>query len=213
MHLGHTLQQDLTMGADARERRAKFIARTVEVRGQFAFAAPPQILKAVKIMACDAYGSVLWRLDSPSASAFFSAYTSCLRRIWRLPLNTFTFLVQGHLAGNTPSLKHLVLSRVPKFYQQLLKSPSAETRLVAEVAAADARTVLAGNLAYVGNLSKLDMSLSSAREVREALPGVEVPEKEAWRLLDILLRQRSELEKEGAETKAVIAMISSLCTT
>ena len=115
VHLGHTLQQDLTMDADARERRAKFIARTVEVRSQFAFAAPPQILQAVKIMACDAYGSVLWRLDSPSASAFFSAYTSCLRRIWRLPLITFTFLVQGHLASNTPSLKHLVLSRVPRF--------------------------------------------------------------------------------------------------
>ena len=130
-------------------------------------------------------------------------------------MNTFTFLVQGHLASNTPSLKHLVLSRVPRFYQQLLKSPSSETQLVAEVAAADARTVLAGNLSYVGSLCKLDMSLASAREVREALPGVEVPEKESWRigLLDILLRQRSELEKEGAETKTVIAMISSLCTT
>ena len=94
-------------------------------------------------------------------------------------MNTFTFLVQGHLASNTPSLKHLVLSRVPRFYQHLLKSPSAETQLVAEVAAADARTVLAGNLSYVGSLSKLDMSLASAREVREALPGVVVPEKES----------------------------------
>ena len=32
VHLGHTLQQDLTMDADAKEKRAKFISRSVEVR-------------------------------------------------------------------------------------------------------------------------------------------------------------------------------------
>ena len=72
VHLGHTLQQNLTMEADAAEKRAKFIAISVEVSSQFAFAAPPQILKAVRVLACDAYGSVLWRLDSPAAASFFA---------------------------------------------------------------------------------------------------------------------------------------------
>ena len=67
VHLGHTLHQDLGMDADVKEKRARFIARSVEVRSQFAFAAPPQILKAVQILACDAYGSMLWRLDSAAA--------------------------------------------------------------------------------------------------------------------------------------------------
>ena len=86
---------------------------------------------------------------------------------------------------------------------------------MAEIAARDARTVLAGNLTFVSNLSKLDMEVASARMVREALPVTEVPESESWRLglLDILLRNRADLEREGSDTKTVCAMISSLCST
>ena len=73
VHLGHTLHQDLTLNADAKEKRARFIAKSVEVRSQFAFAAPPQILKAVQVLACNSYGSMLWRLDSAAA---------CLLPIW-----------------------------------------------------------------------------------------------------------------------------------
>ena len=43
----------------------------------------------------------------------------------------------------------------------------------------------------------------------------EVPESERWRLglLDSLLALRSQQEKEGADTKRVVAMLSSLCAT
>ena len=65
VHLGHTLHQDLTFSADAAVRRASFISSSLEVWSQFAFAAPSQILTAVRIMCSHAYGAVLWRLDSP----------------------------------------------------------------------------------------------------------------------------------------------------
>ena len=41
VYLGHTLHQDLTMEADMKEKRARFIAKSLEVRSQFAFAAAP----------------------------------------------------------------------------------------------------------------------------------------------------------------------------
>ena len=214
VHLGHTVTQNLTMDADAEEKRARFISRSVEVRNQFSFAAPAQILKAVRILACDAYGSMLWRLDSPKACSFFKSYTSCLRRIWRLPLNTFTYIVEGHLARSVPSLRNMVLSRLPGFFQRLLGSPSGEVAIMAQVAAADARTVLAGNLAFVSKLTKLDLASVGSRATREALPVEEVPESKQWRLglLDILLRQRADQEKLGSDTKRVTALLSSLCT-
>ena len=86
---------------------------------------------------------------------------------------------------------------------------------MAEIGAKDARTVPAGNLAFVSNLSRLDMEVATSRMVREALPVAEVPESESWRLglLDILLRNRADLEREGSDTKSVCAMISSLCAT
>ena len=214
VHLGHTVTQNLTMDADAEEKRARFISRSVEVRNQFSFAAPAQILKAVRILACDAYGSMLWRLDSPKACSFFKSYTSCLRRIWRLPLNTFTYIVEGHLARSVPSFRNMVLSRLPGFFQRLLGTPSGEVAIMAQVAAADARTVLAGNLAFVSKLTKLDLASVGSRATREALPVEEVPESEQWRLglLDILLRQRADQEKLGSDTKRVTALLSSLCT-
>ena len=215
VHLGHTLHQDLTLDADVKEKRARFIAKSVEVRSQFAFAAPPQILKAVQILACDAYGSMLWRLDSPAASSFFNAHTSCVRRVYRLPLNTFTFLVEGHLGESTLPLRVQVLSRLPKFYRKLVESPSLEVKLLAGLATKDARSVLASNLAYVSELAGLDCKVESAVAVRCALPLKTVPECENWRvgLLDTLLRARAELERQQSDAKRVIALISSLCTT
>ena len=215
VHLGHTLSQDLSMESDAKEKRARFIARSVEVRSEFGFAAPPQILKAVQILACDAYGSMLWRLDSAAATSFFNAHTSCVKRVYRLPLNTFTYLVEGHLGESTVPLRVQVLSRVPKFYRGLLVSPSKEVKLLAGLATKDARCVLASNLALVSELTGLDCTVESGATVRQALPIKTVPESESWRvgLLDTLLRSRAELEKQQSDTKRVTALISSLCTT
>ena len=215
VHLGHLLHQYLTWAADAKEKRGKFISRSVEVRSQFAFAAPLQILKAVRILTCDAYGSVLWRLDSAPASSFFKAYTSCVRRIFRLPISTFTYLVEGHLAAGIPPLRNMVLGRFPKFYWRLTYSPCEEVSVMAEVVARDARTITAANLSHLSDLTQLDCSVVCGIEVKAALKVVEVPAKEAWRtgLLDILMRERSTLEMEARDTRTVNAMLASLCYT
>ena len=215
VHLGHTLQQNLRFDLDAAARRAGFNGRSVEVREQFSFAPPEHVLKAVRILCCHGYGAVLWRLDSSSASSYFKAYNSCVQRVFRLPLNTFTYLVEGHLGESTLPLRVQVLSRVPKFYRGLLDSPSKEVRLLTGLATGDARSVLAGNLAYVSQLSGLDCKVESAVAVKHALPLKTVPEGELWRvgLLDALLRTRADLEKLQSDTKSVVAQISSLCTT
>ena len=89
VHLGHTLHQDLTLNADAQEKRARFISKSVEVRSQFAFAAPPQILKAVP----------------SSGLRFIRVHVVAARLSCSLP---FTYLVEGHLGEGT-----LPLSKSP----------------------------------------------------------------------------------------------------
>ena len=73
----------------------------------------------------------------------------------------------------------------------------------------------AGNLAFIGSETGLEVREADRLEVKSMLPVKGVPEKESWRLglLDRLLRERSELLRQGADAKRVIAMISSLCTT
>ena len=156
---------------------------------------------------------MLWRLDSPSSAAFFNAYTSCIRRIYRLPVSTHTYLVEGHLAAGITPLRNMVLGRYPAFLQKLFRGPCEEVAVMAQVASRDARTVTAGNIRHLNTLTKLDCATECRVVVKRALPVKEVPECETWRtgLLDILLRQRSELEKEGSDSRRVNAMLASLC--
>ena len=67
----------------------------------------------------------------------------------------------------------------------------------------------------VSTLTGLDCKMTGGQEVKHALPVQEVPEKEGWRLglLDALLRERAVLEREGKESKRVVAMLGSLCST
>ena len=53
------------------------------------------------------------------------------------------------------------------------------------------------------------------QDLKAALPVKEVPDKEKWRLglLDSLLMERTELENQGLDTRRVVAMLSSLCST
>ena len=86
---------------------------------------------------------------------------------------------------------------------------------MAEVVTKDARSTTAGNLAFIGSKTGLEVKECSRLEVRSTLPVEEVPEKESWRLglLDRLMMERCELMRQGADAKRVIAMISSLCST
>ena len=115
-------------------------------------------------------------------------------------------------AGITP-LRNMVLGRYPAFLQKLVRGPCAEVSVMAEVASRDARTVTAGNIRHLNTLTKLNCATECKVVVKRALPVKEVPERETWRtgLLDILLRQRSELEKEGSDSRRVNAMLASLC--
>ena len=215
LHLGHTLHQSLSMEQDARVRRATFISRSVEVRDQLSFALPESKLKSIQVLCCDAYGSCLWKLDSPSATSYFKAWSSCVRRVFGLPVNTFTYLVEGHLANQFVPLRNMVLGRYPGFFRRLLVSPSKEVRMMAELASGFAQSITAVNLAHLRQLTGMDPVLDSCQQLKQMLPRKEVPEEEQWRLglLDQLLLLRGQQQCEGKDTKRVTALLSSLCST
>ena len=113
------------------------------------------------------FGWVLWRLNSSSASSFFKACNSCVKRVFRLPVNTFTYLVEGHLNAGAPLLRNMVLGRYPTFYQILMRSPSIEVSLMAEMIAMGARSTTACNLAYLKSLTSLDCGAACSTTILE----------------------------------------------
>ena len=90
-----------------------------------------------------------------------------------------------------------------------------EVALMSEIVAKDARTTTACNLAYLASLTGLDCTDAVKQQVKDLLPVESVPDNERWRLglLDLLLYERGVIEKDAGDTKRVISMISSLCTT
>ena len=49
------------------------------------------------------------------------------------PLDTYTYLVEGHLSLDFSPLRNMVLSRYPAFYQHMLASPCTEVSVLAEL--------------------------------------------------------------------------------
>ena len=56
-HLGNELCEDGTMDMDNKEKTAAFITRSLEVREQFSFAHPMEVLWAVQVYCCVHFGS------------------------------------------------------------------------------------------------------------------------------------------------------------
>ena len=109
----------------------------------------------------------------------------------------------------------MVLCRYPAFFQRTAWGPSREVAIAAELAAGDRRTVTAGNLAYVSDITKLDGARAGWLELTAALPVKEVADKVCWRLglLDSLIKEREELEGKEMSNKQIVARIGSLCAT
>ena len=62
VHLGHELHESGQMDHDAVVKRAQFVEKSVEVRNMFNWAAPSDIVTALKTYCSSFYGSMLWDL-------------------------------------------------------------------------------------------------------------------------------------------------------
>ena len=215
-HLGHTLHQDTSMERDCHRARARYIAKSLEVRNQLSFADPEIILKALQIFCTDAYGSMLWNLGSDAAESFFKCWNTNVKLVLGLPRNTFTYLVEGFFAETSTSLRNQVFSRYAGFYRKLLSSPSREVQFLAKVVASDPRSTTCSNLKLLSEKTAMAQPhFYSSERIKADLPVQKVPERENWRLglLTNLLMVKNEMMNRGENTRQICAMFESLCST
>ena len=215
-HLGHCISQMTNMEKDCQRARAIFIRKTLEIREQFSFANPENIMQAVQIFCTYAYGSMLWDLSSNTAEQYFKSWNTCVKLVHGLPRNTFTYLVEGFLSGSQASLRNQVLSRYPGFYRGLLNSPSKEVRILARMVSRDPRSTTNRNLKYLEQKTNLkNPEFCSSWKVRDALPVQNVPEKEKWRLglISTLMKVKKEKYLEVENMQNICAMLDSLAST
>ena len=215
-HLGHTLCQTVTMDKDCHRARSKFIMRSTEVRESLVFSHPFVTLKAIQSLCMDAYGAMIWDLGSSSAEQFFKCWNTCVKMVYNVPRNTFTYLVEGFLAANYVSLRNQVLARYGGFYRRLATSPSREVRGLVKIVQNDPRSNTGRNLRLLRLKTGMDYPEQfSSFKIKGCLKALQVPKVEEWRLglLVTLFEMRSEKLLRVEDTKGVTAMIDSLCST
>ena len=214
-YLGHTLHQMVTMDQDCKIKRAKFIDKTVGLRDQLSFAKPEQVIQAAEVYCCDGYGSMLWALESDTAEQYFKAWNTFVKLTFEVPRSTFTYLVEGYLAKDFVSLRNQILGRYPSFFQKLLKSPSKEIRLLANIVGRDPKSTTYKNIQHVKNLSSLDPWDFSSQSIKIQLPVKKVPDNQKWRLglMANLMEIREDKFVNAEDASRICAMLDSLCST
>ena len=75
------------------------------------------------------------------------------KRIYQLPINTYSYLVEGHLSQGVVPLRNLVLGRYVSFFQKIALGPSREVTIIAKLATNDAQTTTAAKLKQVSDLT------------------------------------------------------------
>ena len=138
-----------------------------------------------------------------------------MKLIHQVPRSTFTYLVEGYLAGGETSLRNQVLARVPGFLISLLESPSAEVRFLSRVVAPDGGSVTSQNVRYFKKLTGLSPLQYGGITLKCALATQTVPPEQHWRLglLSSLLSLRREKFRNQEETDRVESMLASRCNT
>jgi hypothetical protein len=156
VHLGHELHESGLMDHDVVVKRAQFIDKSVEVRTMFEWAAPAEVLQAMKTYCSDFYGSMLWDLGGDKASQVYSAWDTAVKLSWSCPRWTRTFLLQQVLACGMTSAKTDVLGRYGKFAMGLRTSVCQEVRVLFNYVARDLQSTTAKNIKLVRDVSGLD---------------------------------------------------------
>ena len=136
---------------------------------------------------------------------------------WGVPRATHTYLVDNLLSAGIPSVKASVLARYLKFFESVRSSASIEVRVVANLAAADMRSMTGNNLYHLKRETGMDITRENMGKAREVLLNTRtlVPVQDTWRIgcLKKFLSQKSQLEAQHQPTELMDTLIDSLCST
>ena len=136
------------MEQDAREKRAAFISRSVEIKETFKFASPVEVVQALEVYCSSFYGCMLWDLAGQGASQVFNSRSTAIKLAWFVPRATRTYLVQQVPSSGHTSAKVNIMNRYRKFFHGLKNSLSHEVRGrgMANIASRDIRATTGSNI-------------------------------------------------------------------
>ena len=215
-HLGHILQANGSMEADAYRARASFMAIADDIRDNLFFAHPFQTVQGIQLFCCDGYGAMLWNLRSNYSEKYFKGWNIQVRNAWRVHFMTHTYLVENYFSGGYASLRSQTFSKYAKFVQKLLSSPSKEIRFLSKILLNDHRSTIGKNVWFLNDLTKVNIVETSKIQMKRLIPIDPIPDNDKWRinLLTVLLeaRKTKNWQQLNLDKQQLDEMIESLCS-
>ena len=114
-HLGHKFHEDGTMDTDTNIRRGIFIGHCLEVQESLSFAAPLDVLGAIKLYCGDLYGGILTCLDIEQVALLTNSWNTAVKDVWGLPRSTHRVYTKW-LSSDHTSLREDLASCWPNFF-------------------------------------------------------------------------------------------------
>ena len=130
VHLGNTLQFNLSDRLDIHSKSMSFIRKANTVLFRFKCTDPLTKMKLFQSYCLSLYGSCLWRLDCEELNSLSASFNNIIRRIWNLPRISCTSIV--HSVGSVVGIHNIVYNRFSSLCTSALASfpgsPRARTK-------------------------------------------------------------------------------------
>ena len=128
LHLGNTLQHDLSDKLDIQRKTMAFIRQANSVLCCFKATDPFTKMRLFHAYCLSLYGCALWRLDCSALYSLRVSFNQVIRRIWFLPRNCHTAIV--HSVGLISSIINIIFARCSKFHSFAMSHSSPLVRSV-----------------------------------------------------------------------------------
>ena len=177
IHLGHILTYNLSDDKDIQSKCRDMVHKVNSLFCSFPDTSPRVLTFLFRSFCLGLYGSSLWSLSSGALSALEITFNKVLRRIWKLPYNSHTRIVQ--CSAKLQSLFNLIFHRSSALYKSSQTCPSNLVKHIFHKSANCCFTFLGFNLKY-GNQFCKDYSIhhifrsNVIRDLRIAQPYLSI---------------------------------------
>ena len=144
VHIGNTLHCSGKMDQDIKEKRAKFISRSMELNQEFLICSPEVKLQMSKLYNSHFTGSPLWDFGSVNFNQLCRSWNVNLRAMFNLPWNTHCWIMEELTGGR--HARQMMFSRYIKFVDKLATNKRSMIRSLFELVRNNAQTTTGSNL-------------------------------------------------------------------
>ena len=166
---------------DAKEKRAIYIEKNVEIMQEFSVAHPDVKCRINRIFNSSFPGSVLYNLSSDSVKHIVSSWSVSVKQMWGLPYQAHRYLVR-ELGG--PHAEEMLITRYVKFLQSVRKSPKLAVQFMLEKTVNNVNTVTGSNARFIHEKLGHDCDIFSMKPafLKKNVRFCEVRQEEKWRV-------------------------------